>query len=62
MLLELCVRFHSSNYVCVTEWPPIWEIAAHSAYEMFSKYKYLFFFFFFFFFFFGQVFGVGISF
>ena len=33
-------------YVCiflvkVTEWPPIGEIAAHSAYEMFSWYKYL---------------------
>ena len=25
----------------VTEWPPIWKIAAHSAYEMFSWYKYL---------------------
>ena len=35
-------------YVCiflvklkVTEWPPIWKIAAHSANEMFSWYKYL---------------------
>ena len=33
-------------YVCiflvkVTEWPPIKKIAAHSAYEMFSWYKYL---------------------
>ena len=34
-------------YVClhilvkVTEWPPIGKIAAHSAYEMFSWYKYL---------------------
>ena len=33
-------------YVCiflvkVTEWPPTGKIAAHSAYEMFSWYKYL---------------------
>ena len=33
-------------YVCkflvkVTEWPPIGKIAAHSAHEMFSWYKYL---------------------
>ena len=33
-------------YVCiflvkVIEWPPIGKIAAHSAYEMFSWYKYL---------------------
>ena len=27
--------------VKVTEWPPIGEIAAHSAYEMFSWYRYL---------------------
>ena len=27
--------------VKVTEWPPIGEIAAHSAYEMFLWYKYL---------------------
>ena len=27
--------------VKVTEWPPIGKIAAHSAYEMFSLYKYL---------------------
>ena len=25
----------------VNEWPPIREIAAHSAYDMFSWYKYL---------------------
>ena len=25
----------------VTEWPPIVKIAAHSAYDMFSCYKYL---------------------
>ena len=33
------VRFHI--FVPVTEWPPFWEIAAHSAYDMFSKYMYL---------------------
>ena len=27
--------------VKVTEWPPIGKIAAHSAYDMFSWYKYL---------------------
>ena len=27
--------------VKVTEWPPIGKIAAHSAYDMFSLYKYL---------------------
>ena len=27
--------------VKVTEWPPIGKLAAHSAYEMFSWYKYL---------------------
>ena len=27
--------------VKVTEWPPIGNIAAHSAYELFSWYKYL---------------------
>ena len=27
--------------VKLTEWPPIGKIAAHSAYEMFSWYKYL---------------------
>ena len=27
--------------VKVTEWPPIGKIAAHSAYEMFSWYKFL---------------------
>ena len=29
------------NSFKVTEWPPIEKIAAHSAYEMFSWYKYL---------------------
>ena len=33
---------HSNiKLVKVTEWPPIGKIAAHSAYEMFSWYKYL---------------------
>ena len=27
--------------VLATEWPPIGKIAAHSAYDMFSWYKYL---------------------
>ena len=27
--------------VKLTEWPPFGKIAAHSAYEMFSLYKYL---------------------
>ena len=27
--------------VKITEWPPIGKIAAHSAYEMFSWYKYV---------------------
>ena len=31
----------SKYNVKVTEWPPIGKIAAHSAYEMFSWYKYL---------------------
>ena len=44
MLLAPYVCLHM--YVCiflvkVTEWPPIGKIAAHSAYEMFSWYKYL---------------------
>ena len=41
MLFESCVRFHIFIKVRVTEWPPIWEIAAHSADDIFSKYKYL---------------------
>ena len=40
--------------VKVTEWPPIGKIAAHSAYEMFSWYKFVFFP--------TSVFGVGIFF
>ena len=39
MLLAPFVCFHI--LVKVTEWPPIGKIAAHSAYEMFSWYKYL---------------------
>ena len=39
MLLAPYVYFHI--LVKVTEWPPIGKIAAHSAYEMFSWYKYL---------------------
>ena len=41
MLFEPYVRFHIFSSVRVTEWPPIWGIAAHSAYNMFSWYKYL---------------------
>ena len=39
MLLAPYVCFHIFSYV--TEWPPIGKIAAHSAYDMFSWYKYL---------------------
>ena len=39
MLLAPYICFHI--LVKVTEWPPIGKIAAHSAYEMFSWYKYL---------------------
>ena len=35
------VCFHIFSKVSVTEWPPIGKIAAHSAYYMFSRYKYL---------------------
>ena len=41
MLLAPYVCFHFLSYVYVTEWPPIGKIAAHSAYDMFSWYKYL---------------------
>ena len=37
MLFAPYVCFH----ILVTEWPPIGKIAAHSAYDMFSWYKYL---------------------
>ena len=29
------------SYIKLTVWPPIGKLAAHSAYDMFSKYKYL---------------------
>ena len=41
MLLAPYVCLHIFSKVKVTEWPPIGKIAAHSAYEMFSWYKYL---------------------
>ena len=41
MLLAPYVCLHIFSEVKVTEWPPIVKIAAHSAYEMFSWYKYL---------------------
>ena len=41
MLFEPYVRFHIFSSVRVTEWPAIGGIAAHSAYDMFSWYKYL---------------------
>ena len=41
VLLAPYVCFHIFSTVKVTEWPPIGKIAAHSAYEMFSWYKYL---------------------
>ena len=39
VLLALYVCFHI--LVNLTDWPPIGKLAAHSAYEMFSWYKYL---------------------
>ena len=39
--LEPYVRFHILSLVRVTEWQPIGGIAAHSAYDMFSWYKYV---------------------
>ena len=41
MLLAPYVCFHIFSSVKVTEWQPIGKIAAHSAYNMFSWYKYL---------------------
>ena len=41
VLLVPYVCLHIFSEVKVTEWPPIGKIAAHSAYEMFSWYKYL---------------------
>ena len=37
----VCFHIFSKVKVTVSEWPPIGKIAAHSAYEMFSWYKYL---------------------
>ena len=39
MLFEPYVCFHIFGSVWVTELPPIGEMAAHSAYDMFSWYK-----------------------
>ena len=41
MLLAPYVCLRVFGWVKVAEWPPIEKIAAHSAYEMFSWYKYL---------------------
>ena len=35
VLFEPYLRFHILSSVRVTEWPPIWGIAAHLAYDMF---------------------------
>ena len=60
MLLAPYVCFHIFIFlVKLTEWPPFGKIAAHSAYEMFSWYKYLIVGLFFFP---ASVFGVGIFF
>ena len=40
MLLAPYACYHIFSKVYVTEWPPNGKIAAHSAYEMFSWYKY----------------------
>ena len=40
VLLAPYACFHIFSHVSVTEWPPIGKIAAHSAYDMFSWYKY----------------------
>ena len=41
VLLAPYVCYHIFSSVKVTDWPPIGKIAAHSAYEMFSWYRYL---------------------
>ena len=43
VLYVLClgVDFCAVNTLCVAEWPPIGKLAAHSADNMFSKYKYV---------------------
>ena len=40
-VLRLMYVFIFLIFVLVTEWPPIGKIAAHSAYDVFSWYKYL---------------------
>ena len=40
MLLAPYVCLQIFSKVKVTEWPPVWKIAAHSSYEMFSWYMY----------------------
>ena len=41
VLLAPYVCYHIFSKVQVAEWPPVGKIAAHSAYDMFSWYKYL---------------------
>ena len=41
VLLAPYVCFHILSSVWVAEWPPIGKMATHSAYNMFSWYKYL---------------------
>ena len=41
MLFAPYVCYYIFSKVKVTEWPPIGKIAAHSAYDMYSWYKYL---------------------
>ena len=41
VLLVPYVCFYIFSLVKATEWPSIGKIAAHSAYDMFSRYKYL---------------------
>ena len=41
VLLATYVRFHILVKFWVIEWPSIGKIAAHTAYDMFSEYKYL---------------------
>ena len=41
VLLAPYVCYHIFSQVKVTEWPPTGKIAAHTAYDMFSWYKYL---------------------
>ena len=41
VLLAPYVCFHILVKFRISEWPPIGKIAAHSAYDMFSLYKYL---------------------